>query len=157
VLTGQALGRNDPTRARYGVRSAFDLTFVYMTAIAALFFALPQLFLAPFRAQSDPASFAAIGAITAVLLRFVAVYTLFDALNIIFSSAIKGAGDTKFVMYMIIALSLGILIIPSFVAITWLGASIYACWAIASTYVAALGVAFYLRYRSGKWQTMRVI
>ena len=157
VLVGQALGRNDPARARYSVRSAFDLTFVYMAAVAALFWALPGLFLAPFRAQSDPASFAAIGAITAVLLRFVAAYTLFDALNIIFSSAIKGAGDTRFVMYMIIAMSLGILIVPSVVAILWLGASIYACWAIASTYVAALGAAFFLRYRSGKWATMRVI
>ncbi|HTY07826.1 MAG TPA: MATE family efflux transporter [Candidatus Edwardsbacteria bacterium] len=157
VMVGQALGRNDPARARYSVRSAFDLTFAYMAAVAALFFALPQLFLAPFRAQSDPASFAAIGAITAVLLRFVAIYTLFDAFNIIFSSAIKGAGDTKFVMYMIIALSLGVLIGPSFVAITRLHASIYACWAIASAYVAALGVAFYLRYRGGQWQAMRVI
>ena len=157
VLVGQALGRNDPARARYSVRSAFDLTFAYMAVVAVLFFMLPRLFLAPFKAEADPASFAAIAAITAVLLRFVALYTLFDALNIIFSSAIKGAGDTKFVMYMIIALSVGILIVPSFVAIILLHASIYVCWGIASTYVAALGVAFYLRYRSGKWQGMRVI
>jgi MATE family multidrug resistance protein len=157
VMVGQALGRDDPARARYSVRSAFDLTFAYMAVIAVLFFALPQLFLAPFRAQSDPASFAAIGAITALLLRFVAIYTLFDAFNIVFSSAIKGAGDTKFVMYMIIALSVGILIVPSYVAIILLHTSIYVCWAIASAYVAALGVAFYLRYRGGKWQAMRVI
>jgi multidrug resistance protein, MATE family len=157
VLVGQALGRNNPDQARYSVRSAFDLTFTYMAVIAALFIILPELFLKPFQARSDPATFTAIADITAILLRFVAIYTLFDALNIIFSSAIKGAGDTKFVMYMIIVLLLGVLVIPTFAAVMWLGASIYVCWGIASAYVMALGVSFFLRYRSGKWQTMRVI
>jgi multidrug resistance protein, MATE family len=58
---------------------------------------------------------------------------------------------------MIIGLSLGVLVVPSYVAITQLGASVFTCWAIASTYVIALGIAFVLRYRQGKWTTMRVI
>jgi MATE family multidrug resistance protein len=157
VLVGQSLGRNDPARARYCVRSAFDMTFLYMVTIAVLFFLLPRVFLLPFAAASDPLSFKAIADLTAVLLRFVAIYTLFDAFNIIFSSAIKGAGDTRFVMWMIFCLSLGVLVVPSFVAITWLGASVYTLWAIASAYVIALGIAFLLRYRGGKWASIRVI
>lgn len=128
-----------------------------MAMVAVLFSLLPGLFLLPFEARSDPASFAAIAHIATVLLRFVAVYTLFDAFNIIFSSAIKGAGDTKFVMYMIVVLLLAVLVIPTSIAVLWLNASIYVCWAIASTYVAALGIAFFLRYRNGRWETMRVI
>ena len=157
VLVGQALGRNDPARARYSVRSAFDMTLLYMGAVAALFLFLPRVFLSPFAAASDPASFREIADLTAVLLRFVAVYTLFDAFTIIFSSAIKGAGDTRFVMWMILCMSLGLLVVPSFVAITWLGATVYTCWAIASVYIMSLGVAFFLRYRQGKWAAMRVI
>jgi MATE family multidrug resistance protein len=157
ILVGQALGRNDPHRARYSVRSAFDLTFLFMGTIAVLFGLFPGLFLLPFEARSDPATFAEVARIAMVLLRFVAVYTLFDALNIIFSSAIKGAGDTRFVMYMVIALLFGILIIPTTVAVIWLGASVYVCWTIASTYVAALGISFYARYRGGKWEKIRVI
>ena len=60
-------------------------------------------------------------------------------------------------MWMILALSLGILILPSFVAITWLSAGVYLCWAIGTLYVVSLGVAFFLRYRQGKWESMRVI
>jgi MATE family multidrug resistance protein len=157
VLVGQALGRDDPARARYSVRSAFDMTFLYMGVVAALFILLPRVFLSPFAAASDTASFAAIADLTAVLLRFVAVYTLFDVFNIIFSSAIKGAGDTRFVMWMILSLSAGVLVVPSLVAITWFNATVYACWAIASVYIMALGVAFFLRYRHGKWAAMRVI
>jgi MATE family multidrug resistance protein len=157
VLVGQALGRNNPALARASVRSAFDMTVLYMGVVAALFFLAPRLFLLPFAAASDPVSFSAIADLTVVLLRFVAIYTLFDACNIIFASAIKGAGDTRFVMWMILCMSLGILVVPSFVAITLLSASVYVCWAIASLYVVALGIAFFLRYRQGKWESMRVI
>ena len=157
VLVGQALGRNDPARARYSVRSAFDITFVYMVAIAALFFLLPRVFLRPFAAASDPRTFPVIADLTVVLLKYVAVYTLFDALNIIFSSAIKGAGDTRFVMWMILCVSFGVLVIPSFIAIRYLSATIFTCWGLATTYGIVLGFAFFLRYRSGKWSSMRVI
>jgi MATE family multidrug resistance protein len=157
VLVGQALGRNDPKLARASVRSAFDLAALYMGVVAGLFILVPRLFVLPFAIDSDRAQFGAIADLAVVLLRFVAVYTLFDAGNIIFSSAIKGAGDTRFVMWMILGMSLGILVIPSFVAITWLSAGVYACWTIASLYVISLGVAFFLRYRRGAWERMRVI
>jgi multidrug resistance protein, MATE family len=157
VLVGQALGRNDPARARYSVRSALDMTLLYMGTVAVLFLVLPRVFLSPFAAASDPVTFRIIADLTSVLLRFVAVYTLFDALNIVFSSAIKGAGDTRFVMWMLVAISLGVLVIPSFIAITILHVSVYVCWVIASAYVIALGIAFFFRYRQGKWAGMRVI
>ncbi len=157
VLVGRQVGRGDPAGARSAVRSAFQLTFGYMAPVAALFFFAPGLFLAPFAAQSDPELFPAIAAVAAVLLRYVAVYTLFDGLNIVFSSAIKGAGDTRFVMAMIGAMSLGILIVPSYLAVAVFHADIYACWGIATAYVIALGIAFLLRYRSGAWERMRVI
>ncbi len=41
VLVGQALGRNDPELARASVRSAFDMTLIYMGTVAALFFLVP--------------------------------------------------------------------------------------------------------------------
>ncbi|HET6452076.1 MAG TPA: MATE family efflux transporter [Spirochaetia bacterium] len=157
VLVGQALGRNDPRLARASVGSAFQLTALYMVTVAVLFFLVPRLFIFPFAAASDPREFAAISDLAAVLLRFVAVYTLFDAGNIIFSSAIKGAGDTRFVMWMILCLSLGIMVLPNFAAIRWFSAGIYVCWTLASAYVIVLAVAFFLRYRQGKWESMRVI
>ena len=43
VLVGQALGRNDPRLARASVRSAFDMTILYMGTVAVLFFFVPRL------------------------------------------------------------------------------------------------------------------
>jgi MATE family multidrug resistance protein len=61
------------------------------------------------------------------------------------------------VMYLMGGLSLGVLTIPSYIAIEILGAGILAGWAIATVYVCLLGLAFWLRFRSGKWRSMRVI
>ena len=49
------------------------------------------------------------------LPRFVAVYCLFDCGNLIFSFAMRGAGDTRFVTRVALGLSTGVLVLP-----TWL-------------------------------------
>jgi len=43
------------------------------------------------------------------------------------------------------------------VAVELIGAGIYTAWVLVTIYVCALGVAFMLRYRQGKWKRMRVI
>ncbi len=157
VLVGQRLGENRPDLAERSVWSGFHLTFAYMASIALLYVVVPGIFLKPFAAQSDPAAFRPIAQLTRVLLRFVALYSLFDTMNIVFASAIKGAGDTRFVMRLIVVVSIFVFVLPVFVAVTWLGAGIYTVWTIASLYISTLGVAFLLRFLGGKWKSMRVI
>ena len=157
VLVGQYLGRNRPDLARRSVYSGFAMTFSYMSAIALLYVVLPGIFITPFAANSDPEYFSQISTLTVVLLRFVAVYSIFDTLNIIFASAIKGAGDTRFVMYTIVVVSMLVLVAPSYVAIVILDYGILAGWTAASAYVIALGLVFLLRFLGGKWESMRVI
>jgi MATE family multidrug resistance protein len=92
-----------------------------------------------------------------MLLRFVAVYSIFDAMNIIFCSAIKGAGDTRFVMLITVILSLTVLIVPTYLAIVVFEYGLMISWFLATIYVILLSLAFYLRFLNGKWKTMRVI
>ena len=157
VLVGQYLGKNCPQMAERAVYSSFHLTFIYMGAIAGAYVLIPALFIGPFASQADPATFAGIRDLTIVLLRFVAAYSLFDTLHIIFAAAIKGAGDTRFVMVVIGIASAAILVVPSYIALVLLGRGIYTGWTIASLYIATLGFVFLLRFLGGKWKSMRVI
>jgi MATE family multidrug resistance protein len=157
VLVGQYLGAQKADVAKTAVYSGFHLTFIYMTSIAAMYVLAPDVFVAPFAHGADPASFAKIYAYSVILLRFVAVYSLFDAMNIIFCSAIKGAGDTRFVMFMTVILSVFVLIIPAYVAIEFLDSGLMMAWVFATAYVALLGITFYARFLGGKWKSMRVI
>jgi len=158
TLMGQAIGRGRPEEGAYATTSAIHITLVYMMLLAVVFVLAPEPLLRLFRAdQHTHDQYAEIMALGVILLRFVAAFSFFDALNLVFSSAIKGAGDTRFIMWTIAALCLGVMIIPVYVAVEVMGAGIYAAWTIATVYVCALGIAFMLRYRQGKWKRMRVI
>ena len=86
-----------------------------------------------------------------------ALYTLFDALNIIYFGVLKGAGDIYFVMRAMAVLSMGVMVIPVYVGMERLGAGLYFAWTCITLYVALLGLVFWWRYRGGKWKNMRVV
>jgi len=157
VLVGQYLGADKPGLAQTAVYSGFHMTLAYMISIGAAYVLVPDIFVAPFAHQADPQSFSEIYRYAVILLRFVAVYSIFDAMNIIFCSAIKGAGDTRYVMFVTVALSIFVLIIPVYLVVEVFEAGLMLAWVLATVYVSLLGVVFYLRFLGGKWKTMRVI
>jgi MATE family multidrug resistance protein len=158
TLVGQAIGRGRPEDGAYATASALHITLAYMALVACFFLFTPEPLLHLFRADHQaPEQVREITKLGVILLRFVAAFCFFDALNLIFSGAIKGAGDTRFIMGTIAALSLGVMIVPVYVAVEVLGAGIYVAWSLATLYVCALGLAFMMRYRGGKWKRMRVI
>ena len=106
------------------------------------------------------------------MLRYITAYLLFDATSILYGSAIKGAGDTRFsmiigasfawVLYGLPCLAVYFFFASDF-AIDWLGKgladtiNLWTLWVICVAYIMILGVVFYLRYRNGAWKTMKVI
>ncbi len=158
TLVGQAVGRGRPGDGEYATVSAFHITLMYMGAVAALFVGAPQWLLGLFKAgHHTPAEFADIIHLGVPLMRFVALYCFFDALNLVFSGALKGAGDTRFIMWTIGILSLGVMIVPVYTAVEIMGAGVFTVWVLATLYICGLGVAFLLRYLHGNWKRMRVI
>jgi MATE family multidrug resistance protein len=158
TLVGQAIGRGCPEDAVYSTTSALHITLAYMIMITAVFVLIPEPLLYLFKANHyTHEQYAAIVDLAVILMRFVAVFCFFDALNLVFSGAIKGAGDTRFIMWSIAALSFGVMIIPVYLAVEFFGAGIYTVWTLATFYACTLGLAFMLRYRHGKWKKMRVI
>lgn len=157
VTVGHNIAEGKIELAEKSVYSGFHLTFIYMTSIALMYIFLPELFLFPFALNADPVQFNKISKLATVLLKFVAIYCIFDTLNITFASAIKGAGDTRFVMFVISIVTMIVLVIPSYLTIVVFNMGIFAGWSCATVYIIALGLVFFLRFRGGKWKSMRVI
>jgi len=124
------------------------------TAMCCVFFVLtPDLFLLGHRAGADPQEFSQLRDVAVVLLRFVAAYCLFDAMQIIFAGAIKGAGDTWFVLLVTLLVS------AVGVAVCWLGLArgLFWWWFVVTGWICALGIIFGVRFLRGRWRGMRVI
>ena len=158
TLVGQAIGRGEPEDAVCATITSLHIAAAYMVLMVAIFIFVPQPLLGLFKgSHTDPALFLQIRDLGVILLRFVAVFCIFDAMNLIFSGTLKGAGDTQFIMWTIGGLSIGVMIVPLYIALEVFEAGIYTAWILVTLYVSSLGMAFYLRYRNGKWKQMRVI
>lgn len=151
MLVGQNIGAKNPKKAEYAANSAVQLGTSYMILCALLYILVPNLFISPFEATSETID------MTIMLLRFVAFYALFDTCSILYSHAIKGAGDTHFVMLVTTALSIGVLIIPTYLAVQIFKTSLYVPWAFCALFISSLGITFLLRFKQGKWKSMSVI
>jgi MATE family multidrug resistance protein len=156
TIVGQQLGRNRDAMAARATWVSFSLALFYMGTIALAYVVVPQWFLLGHAAGMSADRFAALRDITVVLLRFVAAYSLFDAMNLIFANAIKGAGDTRFI------LATSAIMAPLPTAISWWGIrhwhwGLCGCWTAVTVWICTLGVVYLLRFLQGRWRTMRVI
>ncbi|MCA9080941.1 MAG: MATE family efflux transporter, partial [Planctomycetaceae bacterium] len=88
---------------------------------------------------------------------YVAAYSFFDALAIVFGNAIRGAGDVRFSLYLSSLLGWFVMAIPCFVIANYTSVGLYGCWAAATANIVLLGIGMMLRFRQGHWRTMRVI
>ncbi len=159
TLVGRYLGDDNPYLAQRSTWSAFAITMVYMVTLSCGYWLIPGVFMYPFKYGADIAEFAAVEPIVINLLIFVAFYCIFDSGTLIFSGALKGAGDTRFVMLLSVSLNWLIMVIPAYLAIRYLEGTkaLYLAWAALTGYVSVLAVCFLFRFLGGKWKSMRVI
>jgi multidrug resistance protein, MATE family len=156
-LVGRYLGADRPEVAERAVVSALAMSFAYMAACGFLYVLGAELLLAPYGAGADPATWPRIAEMATVLLRFVAVYSIFDMMNLIHAAGLRGAGDTVYPMALTFVLAWIAMLVPAWVGCVVLGAGVYFAWTMASLYVFLLGLLMRRRFRAGHWKSMRVI
>jgi MATE family multidrug resistance protein len=155
ILVGRRLGENRPGVAQQTTLTGLWLVGVAMLVAAAAFVGLPDWLLWPFANPSD-ADWPAVSEQVVVLLRFVAVYSLFDSANLVVSFALRGAGDTRFVAVAAFTLAWPTMLLPT-LAVVRLGGDVTTAWAFATLYICCLAGLFVVRFWQGKWKSMRVI
>ena len=157
TLVGQCLGRDRPDLAQRATGKSLRMVLIYMSMVAAVFVLFPDKLLGLFTARdgaTDPGKMLALGT---MLLRFVAIYCLFDGVVFVYSAALKGAGDTRFVLALTGTLAWGVMVLPVYIGLKYFNGGVRMAFAFLTIYVVSLACGFYLRYRGGKWKKMRVI
>ena len=118
ILVGQRLGADRPDLAERSAYTGLKWVFGYMCGVAAVYLLFPG------RARRHRSRATATRRVSRrwprsspTLLACVAVYSLADAVNVTFSFALRGAGDTRFVSLLTFALAWPIMVVPTFVVV----------------------------------------
>ena len=161
TLVGQQIGNGKPELAARATWTGLWIGLAYTTCFAAIYLIQPDIFLSLHQAGVGESAeeFRTMRELATFLLAFVAVYCLFDTAQIIFVAAIKGAGDTLFVVSTTILtattfvvggnLSTAAIIDPDSQLLIW--------WYWLTGWVIALSIVYFARFRQGRWKSMSVI
>ena len=155
VLVGRHLLQSGPGQAIRCVIAALLIGWLYsgLWAIGYLVAADPMLSLYQLQDPSQD-SLAAI-AIARDLLAFVAVYVILDATQLITAGALRGAGDTWFVLVAgfavsALAVTIGIVWEPEVEGLRW-------WWWMVTLWVWMLAAVMVARFLQGRWKRMRMV
>lgn len=156
VLVGQHLAEQRIDLARRTVWCALAMSMIY-TSFFAITLGLFPVTMASVYAWGTPVErYAQMEPMLVPLLRVIAIYCVLDGIQIVFVGAIKGAGDTWFVLLATFFVSGGSVAV-GFILQEYLGASLMLWWYVIAGWVAAMALAFWLRYVQGGWESKRVI
>ena len=155
ALVGQAIGAGDLAGARRAASLGLGVAWSYAGLMMALFVAGAPALVRVF-AHGFTSADAAILPLAATLLRLAAVYTLADATQVVFAGALRGAGDTTWVM-VISGILHWLMALGTFVFIRVLALPPVTVWLFYIGFVVSLGVSMWLRHRFGGWERIRLV
>ncbi|MCS7180768.1 MAG: MATE family efflux transporter [bacterium] len=157
ILVGQYIGKGKPEIGEKITYMGFLITFIYMCSIALSYVVFPDFYIKFFKPKIYMADFENVRNLTIILLKFVAFYSVFDTMNVIFLSGLRGAGDTRFIMKVFLILSIFGFLLPLYISVYFFNSGIYISWAIATFYVITLGIIFLSRFLKGHWKKIKII
>ncbi|NNK58363.1 MAG: MATE family efflux transporter [Desulfofustis sp.] len=157
VLVGQSLGRTRPDQGRFATISAIHLLLLYILLVDLVFIFSPEIVVAIFIPETASAEYRPVMDKAVTIMRIMACYLFLDALYMIFAGVLKGAGDTGYLMFAILAASICCFLIPLWIGIELFDRGIYFAWGCVLSFVFSLFLFTWLRYRKGRWQQMSVI
>ncbi|QDT39605.1 MATE family efflux transporter [Stratiformator vulcanicus] len=156
TIVGRRIGEGRPGLAVRSTWLAFGCAMVWNVVFMAIILLVPDVVISLYAAGSTPEEFAPVRETAIVLLRYVAVFLTFDAMSVVFSGAIRGAGDTRFAMAWSLVTCWSLMVLPVLAADWYGNLSLHFCWSAVIAYISICGVGMLWRFLGGRWQTMRV-
>ena len=156
TLVGNRVGEGRPDIAEKTAWSAFRAASCWMSLFVVVYLVAPGFVLDIYSKYSADENFSDIRDQVVVLLRFVSAYCFFDGMAIVFSSAVRGAGDTRFPMIVSFIGCWCVMVLPTAI-MNYYGGNLLGSWAACTTYIVLIGFTMLFRFRGGKWKSMKVI
>ena len=167
VLVGRHLTETGPVRAAASVRAALVIGLFYSVGWMIAFLTIGDTMMSLYEYNSDGQDSAVAIDWAKGLLGFVAIYVVLDAVQLILAGALRGAGDTWFVLFSgiaasVIALSIGFALEPTIDletagTETFQRTGLHWWWTVLAVWVCVLATLMSIRFLSGRWKKMRMV
>lgn len=159
ILVGQYQGRRDAVTAEKATWNSLRIGWIYMALVGATFVLFPRAYFTFFqtRGETGGLTMEQLLPVGRRLLYMMAAWGLMDTTNLVLSGALKGAGDTRFVMVYSVAIAWGFWITGEWLIVFVLGRGVVAAWLWLTIYVFVLAAGYWLRFRTGRWKQIELI
>jgi multidrug resistance protein, MATE family len=150
TLVGRYLGAANPLAAARSYRSSQLLALGLTAAIAALFLSVPEQLIGIFSDEPE------VRALARPLLALGALFQVIDAVTIVASGSLSGAGDTRWPFVVQASLAWFLRLPLVYLAAVVFEGGVFGAWAGELVFVCALAVALLGRFRAGHWRSVKI-
>ncbi|MEM9369388.1 MAG: MATE family efflux transporter [Planctomycetota bacterium] len=155
VLVGRHLLQSGPARAARSVYAALIIGLLYSGTWLVVYLAVPDWLMSLYELNQNGEDSQQAIMIAKGLLKFVAIYVVLDAAQLIIAGALRGAGDTWFVLLSgfvasVIALAVGFNFEPETDLLYW-------WWWMVAFWIWLLATLMAARFLQGRWKRMRMV
>lgn len=155
-LVGRYMGASRSDIAYRAVLSGLKIGFIYAAVMLALFAVYPSQLVDVFRPDVAGETFLQARPAAVAMVKMVAIYVLAEVIFIVFTGALRGAGDTFWAM----SISVGLHWLLAGVVYLILAHYRYtttAAWAAMIVIFMVFAIFPYLRFRQGRWKSLRLV
>lgn len=159
-LVGRSIGEGRPDLALKRARTATIMATIYMGICALLMVVLREPLLAIFASGpgTSPDESERIISIGSKLMICAAVFQVFDAVGIVYSGGLRGAGDTLIPGIATLVLSWALIVGLGWAFVHFApGLESLGPWIAAAAYIIALGIWMGVRFERGRWMSRRLV
>jgi MATE family multidrug resistance protein len=148
-LTGRSVGAGDISRANAVITAGLVIAVSYAGTMALIFVTLRESLLGIF--ATPGADFSGVIAIGSKMMIGLATYAVADALILVSTGVLRGAGDTRWLMLTSITVHLLTLMVQ-LVVILWLELPAIASWWVFVGMLISNAVIYLTRVLGGRWR-----